>query len=624
MTEAVFCIPAVFLCAALLIHAAGRRLPFYGMPVALTAALYALAISAGLFKAAVQDSVILPAAISLSWFSIPFMGSPLALRLDGMAMLALFAVSAAGTMAQLVSAGLIVKDRFSQRYFTLLSLFMAGATGVILADNLLLVLLCWEVSALAATGLITHRYQRPEHAASAKQFFLISRLGGLLLLGAIITAFAAMGTMSIDQLLKLHRMNFTDPVAVQLMAALILGAVICRTGILPFMSAQSAAAAAPAPAGAVIVTGSAFCAVYLLARLAPFFSPDSWTSVIALWLGLAGGVAAAVCAITERDIIKAAAFCAAAEMSVAVAAFGAGGAQQAVFHAFCAVFSGAMLITAAGLTAWACKKGDLHEMGGLSHTLPTIHLVFLTGAAALAGLPPLSGFFAKTLSGGVFQQMPGAFAAALAVYLLTAMAVTRMVLLAFHGEKGKLAKRAQEYEGPISTLGTIIFAAITSAFIGWMFTRSNIFSAMLSMAENPMPFNYTAAALTAIATLAGITAAIAAYNKKPDWLWKRLTNIRLPQGDGTAALEKLGTGAQTLGAALDRAERTVDGGFSSVWAKLPKAGGIAGILRAAEAAVFRMPDSVTDMRPQGDSMAANAVLAAAGLVTILLIMAALG
>jgi len=68
----------------------------------------------------------------------------------------------------------------------------------------------------------------------------------------------------------------------------------------------------------------------------------------------------------------------------------------------------------------------------------------------------------------------------------------------------------------------------------------------------------------------------------------------------------------------------VDGGFSSVWAKLPKAGGIAGILRAAEAAVFRIPDSVTDMRPQGDSMAANAVLAAAGLVTILLIMAALG
>ncbi|MDD4005484.1 MAG: proton-conducting transporter membrane subunit [Elusimicrobiaceae bacterium] len=617
MIEAVLSLPAVFLVAALLIYLAGRRLPFYGIPVGLVVSLYALALSAGLFKAAVQDNIALPAEANLDWFGIPFLGSPLALRLDGMGMLSLFAVCAAGMMAHLVSAGQVVKDRNIQRYFALLSLFMAGITGIILTTNLLLIALFWELTAIAATGLIAHRYQRPENIVAAVRHFLQARTGGLLLLGSVIVAMVSFGTVGIEQILKLQRMNFVNETGVTVTAVLLLGAVMCRIGVWPFTSAPAGMANAPAPAAALVTAASGFAAVYLAVRFGAFAAAARGVGPAVLWLGLLGGMAAALCALREKDIVKAVIYCVSAEFCLAAAALGAGGGQQALFQAFCTVFCGVLLIMSGGLAAFVCKKGDMSEMGGLRYSMPTIHLVFLTGAVSLAGLPPFSGFFSKTFMGMVFQQVPGAFATALLVYLLSGIGIFRVLLLTFYGDKGKLARRAPEYEGPGSTSGTLIFAAVSCAFMGWMFTRKNVFSAMLSMSENPMPFSYPSAALTLLCAAAALAAALLARSSVRERKWKRLAELNWPEGDCSAALGALGGGIVNFAGQADRLERSVDGGLSSVLARLPRT------MRLFASAVFRMPDSVTDVRTPGDSLAANAVLAAAGLVTLFLIIAVL-
>lgn len=623
MIEAVFCLPAVFIISALIISLAGRKLPFYAIPVGVLASLYSLGLSAGLFKAAAQDSIVLPAELNLDWFGIPFLGSPLALRLDGMSMLALFAVCAVGVMVHLVSAGQIAKDRSVQRYFAMLSLFMASITGMLVTTNLLLVALCWELMAVSAAVLITHRYQRAETVSAAVYHFIMSRTGGLFLLAAVLVAMVSFGTVGVEQILKLQRINLVGSAGVAVMSALLLCAVMCRTGVLPFTSFSAGIAAAPPPAAALIAVTSGFGAVYLAVRFVSFFMAAGGVSPAALWLGLAGGALAACCSLRERDAVKAVVYCVSAEFGLAVAVLGAGGGQQALFHAFCVTFSGALLICAAGLAAFVCKKGELSEMGGLRCCMPVVHLVFFTGALTLAGVPPFSGYFSKTFMGLVFQQVPGALPAALVVYLLSAMSIFRVLLRIFYGEKGKMARRAPEYEGPGSTSGTLIFAAVAGAFMGIMLTRRNVFSAMLSMPENPMPFAWFPAVLASTAAIAAFAAVAAVSGERAEGLRRRLARFHMPECDANGFLVFCGAGVLKASAALDRFERGIDGGLASFFARVTKNSVAGRFMRGLESALLRQPETGAEAAPARNGTVVGIILTVLGLGALVLIAAAI-
>ena len=382
-------------------------------------ALVALAVLPGFTTAwaAVQIPDVLDggsASTSLTW--VTALSLDIDLRMDALAMIMTLVVAGIGTLVLLYSARYFpADDDGTARYSGSLIAFAGAMLGLVWADNLILLVIFWELTGLLSYLLIAHRTGKRSSRMAASQALMVTTAGGLVLLvGAVMLGVTA-GTFTISEILADPP---SGPLITTAIVLMIIGG-ISKSAIIPFQFWLPGAMAAPTPASAYLHAATMVKAgIYLFARLAPAFA------VLPLWqpllMTMGGGTMlyGAVLALRQRDLKLLLAYGTVSQLGLMTLLIGCGnpdallgGMAMLIAHA---TFK-APLFFAVGVIDTSTGTRDLTKLSGLRHSLPGLATMTTLAAISMAGIPPMVGFAAKEagyaglLDGGT----PGALGAAI-------------------------------------------------------------------------------------------------------------------------------------------------------------------------------------------------------------------
>ncbi|MFI5841501.1 Na+/H+ antiporter subunit A [Catenuloplanes sp. NPDC051500] len=326
---------------------------------------------------------------------IPQLGLSLALRLDTLSWLMVLLVGGVGALV-LAYCAHYVEDRAEQaRHAGLLVAFAGAMLGLVLADDLLLLYVFWELTSVLSYLLIASDPGRRAARRAAMQALLVTTLGGLAMLVGIIMLGAGTGTHRWSQLAQSPPAGTWGTVAV----ILILAGALAKSAILPFGAWLPAAMAAPTPVSAYLHAAAMVKAgVFLVALLAPAFAGVLAWQLLTVGAGLATLVVAGLAALRQHDLKLLLAYGTVSQLGLLVAVLGAGtraaalaGLTLVLAHA---LFKSALFLTV-GAIDHATGTRDLRRLSGLGRRLPVLAVAATLAAASMAGAPPLLGFVGK-------------------------------------------------------------------------------------------------------------------------------------------------------------------------------------------------------------------------------------
>ncbi len=324
------------------------------------------------------------------------------------------------------------------RYFGKLGLFVFAMLGLVLADQLVTLLIFWELVGLASYLLIGYWYRKDGIPQSARTAFMVNRVADVALLSGILLLVASLGSVPISGLD--HEIPF-------LPSLLIMIGAFGKSAQFPFSGWLTKAMVGPTPVSALIHAATMVAAgVYVLFRLAPMM-PQSVLNTMAL-IGAITTLYGAVSAITQHDIKKVLAYSTISQLGYMIIGIGVGAGEASMFHLWTHAFFKAGLFLGAGAVIHCMKEvspnsdpQDLRAMGGLQKLLPWTFSTFLICGMALSGIPFLSGFLSKEgiiLAAWSWAEQNGIWGylvsdIALFSGLLTAFYIGRLILLTFLG-----------------------------------------------------------------------------------------------------------------------------------------------------------------------------------------------
>ncbi len=417
---------------------------------------------------------------SIQWVVIGGSVLKVGLVIDSLTAVMLIIVSLVSFLIQIYSQGYMSGDPGYSRYYAFMSLFTASMLGLVLASNLLLVFIFWELVGLCSYLLIGFWYQRPAAAAAAKKAFLVTRLGDLGFLAALLVAFNATGNLDIRHLIGLAEAKQLAGATLTAVALGIFSGAVGKSAQFPLHVWLPDAMEGPTPVSALIHAATMVAAgVYLVGRTLPLFlaAPD-----VLVLVAVIGGVTAFIAAtmgLVMTDIKRVLAYSTISQLGYMMMGLGVGGLVAGIFHLFNHAFFKALLFLAAGSIIHSLGTQDLREMGGLRRFMPVTFLTMLAGALSLAGLPPFSGFWSKDeilldalRFGGVGQLL---YVLGLLTAFLTAFYTFRMFFLAFGGEyRGGAHAPAghghhgEPHESPLVMTFPLILLAVPSVLSGFL------------------------------------------------------------------------------------------------------------------------------------------------------------
>ncbi len=283
-------------------------------------------------------------------------------------------------------------------YAATVSLFTAAMMTVVHANDLVLLLVGWEVMGACSYLLVGHHSERPAARAAAVKAFLVTRVGDLGVLLAVVLLLATAGTTSIPALLAAAPELPTSSTTAA--ALLLLAGVAGKSAQFPLHTWLPDAMEGPTPVSALIHAATMVAAgVYLVARLLPLFLAAPAALTVAAVIAAVTMLGAALAAVAQDDLKRLLAWSTISQVAymlggVAVAR-AANDAAPAVLHLLAHAAFKALLFLVAGCVVHLVGSTLLRDMGGLRSTDPLLAGLFALGLAALAGLPPLSGFWSK-------------------------------------------------------------------------------------------------------------------------------------------------------------------------------------------------------------------------------------
>lgn len=373
-----------------------------------------------------------PLVFQHEWAGLGTLTVPVSFQLDRLAGLMLVLVHFIELLVLLYSISYLRTEARLPRYFAYLQLFVGAMLGIVLAGNLVIMYAFWELVGLASYLLIGFGYDRPAAITAAKKAFLMNRIGDAgFLLGIFLTIYS------------IHTTEFTAfTVSLPTLTGLCLFmGCVGKSAQFPLLTWLPDAMEGPTPVSALLHAATMVAAgIFLLARIYPLLSPGAlWVitligTITTLWGGYS--------ALFQTDIKKVLAFSTISQLGLMVAAVGTGNPNSALFHLLTHAFFKAGLFLSAGAIIHAVHTQDMREMGGLRKSLPITFWVYTLCAAALSGLPLLSGFLSKeAILGGAItwatEQGGGAAyvipAGLLASSGLTAWYMARQWKLVFFG-----------------------------------------------------------------------------------------------------------------------------------------------------------------------------------------------
>jgi len=475
--------------------------------------------------------------ISYGTLSIPF-----AFQIDQLSSLFLLIITGVGFLIHLYSAAYMHEEREEHygRYFAYLNLFVFFMLLLVLGANYVIMFIGWEGVGLCSYLLIGYWFKNVEYGNAAKKAFIMNRIGDLGFLIAIFWLLAKLGTVTytttdgagvFDLVNKLTK---TDIIGITLL--LFVGAT-GKSAQIPLYTWLPDAMAGPTPVSALIHAATMVTAgIYMIARSNILYTMAPQTQSVVAAVGLATALFAATIAIKQNDIKKVLAYSTVSQLGYMFLGLGVGAYTGAVFHVMTHAFFKALLFLGAGSVIHAMHhEQDIRKMGGLSKKLPITHATFLVGCIAIAGIPPLSGFFSKDeILAYAYAKDPMYYYLGIAGAAMTAFYMFRLYATTFRGTfRGTEEQKHHLHESPAAMTIPLIVLAILAAvggfigipesimpdahkleqFLDPIFQKSNeIKMAALPEHHTEMNLMYISAGLALVISIfAGIR-----YSKKPE------------------------------------------------------------------------------------------------------------
>src|SRR5450432_4530386 len=365
-------------------------------------------------------------ALKYTWLQFsPNVSIDMGILLDPISVMMIVIVSFISLMVHVFSLGYMKGEERFATYYSFLSLFTFSMLGLVLSSNIFQLYIFWELVGVSSYLLIGFYFDKPSAVAASKKAFIVTRFADLgFLVGILILAFYS-GTLDFGVLIS-RLTSLQSPEFLAITSASFMGASMLTWGlVLVFIGGAGKSAMfplhvwlpdameGPTPVSALIHAATMVVAgVFLVARLFPVFSMSPPALQLVSYVGAFSALFAAVIACTQTDIKRVLAYSTMSQIGFMMFALGVAGSGAAnghvdysgrqvlgftasMFHLFTHAMFKALLFLGAGAVIHFIHSNEMKDMGGLRKHLPITHFTFLIGCLAIAGVPPLAGFFSK-------------------------------------------------------------------------------------------------------------------------------------------------------------------------------------------------------------------------------------
>jgi len=419
------------------------------------------------------------------WMSSGSLQVDVTLRIDSLSGIMLLFVTGVGTLIHVYSTAYMHGEKGFARYFAYLNLFMFAMLVLVLGDSLPLLFVGWEGVGLCSYLLIGYWYDDPQKASAGKKAFVVNRIGDFGVLLAMFLLFWTMSHAGVPSLrfedVRAHLDAFTPATATAICLLLFLGAT-GKSAQIPLFVWLPDAMAGPTPVSALIHAATMVTAgVYLVARLGFLYAMAPLALSIVALVGALTAVVAASIGVAQNDFKKVLAYSTVSQLGYMFVGVGVGAYGAGIFHVFTHAFFKACLFLGSGSVIHALHgEQDIRRMGGLRKVMPVTFWTFVVATLALAGVPPLAGFFSKdailwealSRPNAVWPWLPKVLWVLLILgAFMTAFYMWRLVSLAFFGTfRGAKETLHHAHESPFPMAMPLVVLAACSVLVGFFGT----------------------------------------------------------------------------------------------------------------------------------------------------------
>ncbi len=388
---------------------------------------------------------------------------------DNLTACLLIVVTTIGLLVHVYSIGYMRHDPGYWRFFAYLNLFMFSMLLLVLASNFLVVFVAWELVGLSSYLLIGFWYRKRSAGLAAKKAFIVNRVGDVGFALGIMLIFVSLQTLDIQDVI--HRIGTLPQTTIVFISLLIFGGAMGKSAQFPLHVWLPDAMEGPTPVSALIHAATMVNAgVYLIARTNPIFAHAPEALVVVAAIGIFTAILAASIAMTQTDIKRVLAYSTLSQLGYMFAAFGVGAWTAAIFHLMThGFFKGLLFLGSGSVIHSVHEEQDMRNMGGLSKKIPITYATMLIGSLAIAGIPPLAGFFSKDEILGESFKLGFIWVWAVGFFVagMTAFYMFRLMGMTFWGTfRGPKAVWDKIHESPAVMTIPLILLAIPTVSLG--------------------------------------------------------------------------------------------------------------------------------------------------------------
>ncbi len=405
------------------------------------------------------------------WIASGTFKATVGFQVDALSTMMICTVTTVSFFIHIYSLGYMRGDPGFSRFYAYLNLFVFSMLILVLANNYLLMFVGWEGVGLCSYLLIGFWYERHAASEAGKKAFVVNRIGDVGFLIALFLMVFYLGTVDFDAVFS-RAGTLSTGLATAIALLLFLGA--CgKSAQFPLYVWLPDAMEGPTPVSSLIHAATMVTAgVYMVARSNVLYTMAPTAGAVVAWVGIFTALLAATIALVNTDIKRVLAYSTVSQLGYMFVGVGVGAYTAGIFHLFThAFFKGLMFLAAGSVMHAMAGELDVRKMGGLLSKMKVTSVTFWIGALAIAGIPPLSGFWSKDeilvgayRSGNVAIWVLGVIGAA-----MTAFYVFRLIFLTFHGRPRDESLHAHAHESPRSMtipLGALALGSVLAGIVG--------------------------------------------------------------------------------------------------------------------------------------------------------------
>ncbi len=404
-----------------------------------------------------------PIDVSYEWFTIPgYDPISIGFLIDPLSILMLVIVTAVSLATQVYSLGYLKGEARLNWFYAAMSLFTFAMLAFVAANNFIQMLIAWELVGLCSYFLIGFWFTRDYVPPAASKAMVVTRIADFPMILGVMILFYYVGSFAYAPSFEI--VATLPSGTITLIAILLFIGAIGKSAQFPLHTWLPDAMAGPSPVSALIHAATMVAAgVYLVARVFPIFELSTAAMATVAIIGAFTAFFAATIGMATLDIKRIVAYSTMSQLGYMMAALGVGSITASMFHLTTHAFFKAMLFLAAGAVIHALHTQNIFDMGGVRRRMKLSFIAFVIGALALAGVPPMSGFWSKDmiLAQAWDKQEYLVFGLGLFTVFITAFYIFRLLFVTFTGKMSEIVEKHGHESPPVMWGPFMVLAAVT-------------------------------------------------------------------------------------------------------------------------------------------------------------------